>query len=504
MIAILKKLSAVVLITVWVTGMVFPGVALGISIGKEKELAEEFLKIVNEKFKLIKDPFLVAYVNEVGNRVVALLPAQPFDYHFYVIHENVYNAFAGPGGHVFINSGLIEAMETEGELAGILTHEICHVMRRHISDRIDRSTKINLASLAGMVAGVFLGGGSQIGSAVTVGSMAAGQSAQLKYSRDDEMEADQMGLKYLDQLGYGPEGLLTVLKKIRAKQWYGSDMVPSYLSTHPAVEDRILYIDGWQATHPLDRKIGERDSRRFERARIRLAALYGDAELSLKRFAALAEQTPNRALIRYGYGLILARNSRYSAAISEFTAVKTLDPSAGYVLSALGQSQYALGQYAAAISTLTSAVRESPDDPDAWFHLGRTWILLGDYAKAVDSLERVLDLYSQYPQAAAFLGEAYGKMEQLGPAHFYLGLHHKEQNNFRIATFHLKRALELLRDPIKREKAEAMLKEMDDEGRWGKTGPSRSGKAPQLQWTPDASLLRREPLFTRALKGGIR
>lgn len=447
-----------------VTGLVSPGVAWGISIGKEKELAEEFLKVVNEKFELIKDPVVVAYVNEVGHRVVALLPAQPFQYHFYVIHENVYNAFAGPGGHVFINSGLIEAMATESELAGILTHEICHVMRRHISERIDRSTKISLASLAGMVAGVFLGGGSQLGSAVTVGSMAAGQSAQLKYSRDDEMEADQMGLKYLDQLGYGPEGLLTVLKKIRAKQWFGSDMVPSYLSTHPAVEDRILYIDGWQATHPMARQRGQGDSQRFERVRIRLAALYGDAEIALKRFAALAEQMPNRALVRYGYGLILARNSRYSEAISEFTAVMALDPSARYALSALGQSQYSLGDYSAAISTLTMAVQANSGDVDAWFHLGRTWILRGDYAKAVDSLERVLDQDPQYPQVAAFLGEAYGKMERLGPAHFYLGLHHKEQNHFRIATFHFKRALEHLSDPAKREKAEAMLKEMGNGG----------------------------------------
>ena len=480
MIAILKKQIRVVLVIVWVMGLVSPGAALGISISKERELADEFLKVVNEKFELIEDPFIVSYVNDVGNRIVSLLPTPPFKYRFYVINENVYNAFAGPGGHIFINSGLLAAMESEGELAGILTHEICHVMRRHISKRIERSTKIGLASLAGMVAGIFLGGGSELGSAVTAGSMAAGQSAQLKYSRDDEMEADQMGLKYLDQLGYGAEGLITVLKKIRAKQWFGSDLVPSYLSTHPAVEDRIVYIDGWLATHPSDRKADYSwDSRRFERVRTRLSALYDDPAVSLKRFAVLAKQHPNRVLARYGYGLILARTSRYGDAMAEFEAAMALDPSARYVLSSLGQAQYALGRYQAAVSTLAGAVRENPGDTDAWFHLGRTWLLLGDYSQAVACLERVREQAPQYPQVNAFLGEAYGKGERLGPAHYYLGMHHKEHGSIRNAVFHLKRALEYLDDPAKREKAEAMLKEM----RGGGAGASPPDKPPQLRRT---------------------
>ena len=396
--AILKKSTAVVMAAVLMAGLVLPGAALGISVGKEKELADEFMKVVERKYDLIQDPFMVSYINDIGQKIVALLPPQPFKYRFYIIRENVYNAFAGPGGHVFVNSGLLEAMETEDELAGILVHEISHVMCRHISERIERSTKIGMASLAGMVAGIFLGGGGNLGQAVTIGSMAAGQSAQLKYSREDEMEADQLGLKYLSQLGYSAQGLLNILKKIRAKQWFGSDLVPSYLTTHPAAEDRIAYIDGWIATHPSDSgSTGGNDSRRFQRVRTRIQALYNDAELSLKRFAALARENPDQVMIHYGYGLALARNNKAAEAASEFRLAVSLDPSADFILADLGRVYYVMGAYQEAVSVLGQAVRKDSEDADAWFYLGRTWLVTGAYDQAVDSLERVMARSPQIP-----------------------------------------------------------------------------------------------------------
>ena len=96
-------------------------------------------------------------------------------------------------------------------------------------------------------AGIFLGaaGAGDVGSAVIMGSMAAGQSAMLAYSREDELQADQMGLVYLYDAGYGGEGLLNSLKTIRSKQWFGTEQVPNYLMTHPASEDRMANIDVW-------------------------------------------------------------------------------------------------------------------------------------------------------------------------------------------------------------------------------------------------------------------
>ena len=99
-------------------------------------MGREFMRVVLEHFELIEDPFIVNYVNKIGNKIILALPPQPFNYRFYIIKEDTYNAFASPAGNIFINSGLFEAMENEEELAGILAHEIAHVVCRHISQRI--------------------------------------------------------------------------------------------------------------------------------------------------------------------------------------------------------------------------------------------------------------------------------------------------------------------------------------------------------------------------------
>ena len=194
--------------------------ARAISIKEEEELAREFLKVVAQHFELIDDPFIVSYVRAVGKKISRHTHDLPFTFHFYVIKEDVYNAFAIPAGHIFINSGLLAAMESEDELAGILSHEMAHAACRHISQQIDRSKKIDLASMAGMVAGIFLGaatGDATALQALTIGSAAAGQAATLAYSRTDETQADQVGLIYLQNAGYSGRGLVSALKRIRLK-----------------------------------------------------------------------------------------------------------------------------------------------------------------------------------------------------------------------------------------------------------------------------------------------
>ena len=125
-----------------------------ITIQEEEELSREFLRVVEKQFELIKDPFVVGYVNKIGRIILSSLPPQPFTYQFYIVKQHVYNAFATPAGHIFINSGLLEALESEEEIAGILAHEIAHVVSRHISQNVDRSPKIGLATLAGIAAGI--------------------------------------------------------------------------------------------------------------------------------------------------------------------------------------------------------------------------------------------------------------------------------------------------------------------------------------------------------------
>jgi predicted Zn-dependent protease len=431
---------------------------------EEEELGKKLMVYVKKHLVLIEDPSIVDYVNRVGQRIVAQLPSTPFDFHFYVIKEDVYNAFAAPAGHVFINSGLLAAMDSEEELAGILGHEIAHVLCRHISKQIERSKKIGLATLAGVLAGVFLGGSSTAAGAITSGSIAAGQSLSLKYSRENETEADQVGIKYLNKAGYGSSGLLKMLQKIRAKRWFGPEDVPSYVSTHPAIEARMAYLDTWIETHPEATKVARsEDPSAFLKVHTKLIALYGDAGVAHATFDSQLMKNPEDALAYYGKGLVLDRDGRKEEAIENIERALQLRPLDLDIVRDLGKIYFNMGNYASALKALKGALAFSPKDLEGWFFLGRTQMEMGDLQGALDSFNTLVKMAPDYLPGIYYLGETYGKLGNLGEAHYHLGIYYKERGQFRNAMFHLNRALNLLpKDSEKRLAIEKALKELSE------------------------------------------
>ncbi len=438
-----------------------PGHASAITPGQEKELSHEFMQYVKKHYTLIKDPIIVDYVNRIGQKIVSVLPAQPFPFHFYVVKEDSFNAFAGPAGHIFMNSGFFIAMQNENEFAGILGHEITHVSCRHISQRIDRSKKLGIATIAGLTAAILLGKGSSgaAAEAITVGTVAAGQSIQLAYSRENEMQADQLGLEYLVRAGYDASGLLSALKKLRSKQWFGSKQIPAYLVTHPAIDARIAYIDTWIQTNKTGSKVASIDNYSFKRAAVWLSATHGNAETALNNFKNNVADHPSSPLAHYGYGLVQARVGNRQEAIRSFqTALETgqADP---YVMKDLGRLYYLEGKYSQAMNILNAAVQIDPDNPDINYHIGLIHTELGEAEKAIRSFERTVLKHPGYNQAIYSLGQAYGKNGQLGYAHYYLGLYYHKKGRVKNAVFHLKRAQSKINDPDKQRKIDKMFEE---------------------------------------------
>jgi predicted Zn-dependent protease len=449
--------------------------ARAISTREEEELGKEFMKIIRERFEFVEDSLVVDYVNQVGQRVVAALPNPPFPYRFHVIREDVFNAFATPAGNVFIYSGLLSAMESEEELAGLLAHEIAHVHCRHISEKIERSKKLSVATLAGVVAGILLGigGVGEAAQALTVGSMAAGQSAMLAYSRSDEAEADQIGLSYLYKAGYGGEGLVKVFEKIMAKRWFGPKEIPTYVTTHPAVEDRI--VDVRNRVADIEARQGHPpavDPIPFLRAQTRLLANYGDEFAVLKRFEAALAQEPDNSLRHYQYGLILARVGRRDEAaqhLQRALVTKAFDP---LVLVDLGKIYFLDGRYEKALKTLESAVQTSPGDPEGLFYLGRTQLELGAPEKAVPTFTELVQAHPEYNEGYFYLGKTYSDLGQPAEAYYYLGRHHHLKGAMKNAAFQYERALKATTDPARRQELEKLLAEVREATEKKKTPPA--------------------------------
>jgi len=460
----IHKYVRIFAVLIVVLGVSSGRLASGLTVKEEEDLSRQVMATILKYYPLIDDPVVVEYINTLGNKLVAYLPEKLFQYHFYVVKTDSYNAFATPAGYIFVNSGLLSAMEDEDELAGILAHEIAHVYCRHISQKIERSKKVNMATLAGMAAGILIGAtaGGEAGQALTMGSAAAGQSAMLAYSRGDEVQADQLGIVYLTEAGYSAEGLLEVLKKIRSKQWYGSDVMPTYLSTHPAVEDRIAYIDSWIAGQGRDSGSSTRvKSKEFERVRTLMMTRYGDEDTVLADLKAAVTAHPDDPLAHYRYGLILARVGRRDEAIDQIKAAlekQAFDP---YILNDLGRIYFLDGQFQKALPILESVLSMKPDDAECLLFLGRTQMELGQLKRASDHFYALVKRFPNYKQGYYFLGHSLGKQGNMADAYYYLGLFYIQDRDLKAATIHLERALKHTDDADRRKEIQNLLAKLD-------------------------------------------
>ena len=433
--------------------------ARAITVHEEEELSREFLKVIFQRYDIVREPMVTSYLARLGRRLLEALPPQPFEYHFYMVDDPTFNAFATPAGHIFINSGLVAALENEDELAGIIGHEIAHVVCRHISQKIERSKKIGAATLAGVVAGVLLGsaGGGEAAGALMAGSMAAGQSLALAYSREDEMQADQLGLLNLTQTGFNGEGLLTSLKKIRSRQWFGTQEIPTYLKTHPAVEDRMAYIDNWLQHAPPASASAKRSELEFVRFHTWVSASTGDPQSDRQRFINAVGRDPSDPMAHYGLALSLERCGDNSGALDQLQQALARRPLDPYLLKDLGRPYFLHRRHAKALTVLEGVTDGPAPPPEALFYLGRTQLELGRQDQGLRTLDTLVARWPDYPEARYFLGEAFGRAGRLAEAHYHLGIYHYLRRDMKNARFHLERALEGIGDAQRREEIRKIL-----------------------------------------------
>ncbi|MEW5733307.1 MAG: M48 family metalloprotease [Thermodesulfobacteriota bacterium] len=456
--------------------LALPCSALALTVAEENELGKKFFEQVKASQALIQDPIICNYVSAVGKRVVSAIGPEPLTFRFYVLDQGVLNAFAGPGGYIFVNRGVITSLNSEDELAGILAHESAHVSCRHISKKISSQKKIQLATLAGVVAGLFLGAGA----AGVVLPTAAGASAQLAYSREDEGQADDRGVDYMVRAGYGAQGMMKSFSVMRQASLFGPNDIPTYLSTHPGVDERLAAMDTWIATHPEEaRATMPPDPTVFAKVRARTIALYGDPDTAKQRLAQEARKNPSSAAALYGLGLAQCRMNERVEAVATLKKAVALAPFDPDILAGLGRAYYEAGQPAQAESVLASAAATQPDNAVALYWLGRTELSQGKAQQSMEHLQQSLAAFPDFSDARFQLAQACAAAEHMAAAHYHLGLHYLNLGDMMTARKNLEKAKDLAeKDPELLAKIEKALEDLEElPGGKGKGKPPGSGKA---------------------------
>ncbi len=236
---------------------------------QEYELGQEILASLRLQLPILEDPVVTHYLNNLGSKLVAATDNSHFPFTFLVVNEPSINAFAAPGGIIVVHSGLIDAAENEAELAAVLAHEIAHVTQRHIVRFYDKSGQANLSALVGIVAAVLLSAYStEAAQASLLAGVAAGSSTQLKFSRDNEKEADRHGREVLEDAGFDVSGMGSFFKKLQTASLSDPGKVTEFLQTHPLPASRVS--DAWR---PGSSKGGQLDSPLFHYIKARVAVL---------------------------------------------------------------------------------------------------------------------------------------------------------------------------------------------------------------------------------------
>lgn len=360
----------------------------GVSLKDEKEMGRKFDVAVRSHMPMIEDPEIRQYVADLLNRLVRSTSPQPFEFKSSVVLHNALNAFAVPGGYVFVFTGLIMNLDNEAELAGVLAHELAHVTQRHVASRLERAQYLTLGALLAAVAGIAIGGPA--GAGIGIAASGASQSAMLNYSRLDESEADNIGLQYLMAAGYPPAGMTGGFKVLRQKSWMSGINVPTYLSTHPAIGDRINNLDARIKAMSGSEKNGGFDNSRFKRVQTLLWGRYGDEKAALQRFSG------KDGLSLMGRGMVLSRLNRVQDAQKSFDAALAAMPADPLIMREAGIFHYRKGDMAKAEQLLTAAIKRDRKDYMASFFLAR---LLDDTNRQKQAAEHFADVLRHVPQA---------------------------------------------------------------------------------------------------------
>lgn len=217
-------------------GLAFAASVSGCAISTQQEvqMGTEYAQQINAQLPIVRDPEVVRYINVLGDSIAKLADDRSLDWQFFVVNAPEVNAFAVPGGYIYVNRGLIERAQRMDQLAGVLGHEIGHVTRRHSVQQMEQMQGANIGvTLACVLTNVC--NNQAAAAAINIG----GSAVFAKFSRDDESEADVEGIKNVVRAGIDPRGVPEMFQILLDERQRSPSSVDSWFATHPLEEDRI-------------------------------------------------------------------------------------------------------------------------------------------------------------------------------------------------------------------------------------------------------------------------
>jgi predicted Zn-dependent protease len=373
---------------------------------QEREIARSIMRDIYSSPLYLSDAEIETYLNNLGSRLAAESSASGRTLTFFTISDPSINAFALPGGYIGVHTGLIQSAENESELAGVLAHEIAHISQEHLTRMIAQQNRNYLPTLAAIAVAILAGrSNANVGSAALATTQALSLQNQLNFTRENEREADRIGLDILTGAGFDPRGLSSFFNRLqRANRLYDSN-APDYLRTHPLDSQRIADLDGRIERMPYKQV---RDSVEFHLVRARLAAMGGtpDEAVNRRQDQVQHKKTPLLAASQYGLALALARQNKYAEAEKEL-ALAMKEAESPMLLSLRAELKAKAGDTKQALNLYQSAIARYPQYKPLIYGYGNILILAGQAQRVVDFVSTKANLWPEDARLWKLLASAY-------------------------------------------------------------------------------------------------
>ncbi|MGH8436642.1 MAG: M48 family metalloprotease [Pseudomonas sp.] len=399
---------------------------------QEYQLGRTWLSMLRGQVDQLNDPQLKDFVESSVYRLAETSDLHDHRLVFILIKDPQINAFAAPGGVIGVNGGLFLYAQTEAEYAAVLAHELGHLIQRHFARGIEAQQQMQVPMMAAMLAGIIAAaaGAGDAGMATIMGTQAAAIQNQLRFSRQNEQEADRVGVVNLERAGYDPRAMPNMFERM-ARQYRYDKRPPEFLLTHPVTESRIA--DTRNRAEQFTQG-GREDTLRYQLMRSRVQLTFEETPgIAGKRFRAMLEDDPSLDAARYGLALAQIKNGQLNEArtslqtllgkapndVTYNLAQIDLDITSNRLPDAqqrvqrllkiypdnypLKQSRIDLflkqNQAAEAAKALEELLRSRPNDPDVWYQVAETRGLSGDIIGLHQARAEYFALVADYDQA---------------------------------------------------------------------------------------------------------
>lgn len=431
-----------------------------LSIAKEQQIGDDIMRQIRRSEYLMKDPIVTDYIQHLGYKLVAANPdALGRQFRFFVIQENSINAFALPGGYIGIHSGLINASQSESELASVLGHEVAHVTQRHLARRLEKQSDLSIPSILGVIASVLVATQDpEAGMAGVAATQAAGQQSIINHTRENEKEADRIGITMLSAAGFDVRAAADFFETLQQSSRY-TFKPPEILLTHPLSRNRIAAARERAELYP---KVDHQDSLDYSlvKSRIRSKALINDKAA----FRDLEKKYQNNQLNTVEQRYLLAelyKNGNYNkSAIDILSRLYNEYPGNQLLLFSLSEAHLANGSGQKMLPLLEEQLSKTPDSTKLILATSEIYLNAGKPEKAESLLLRYADVNQNNPTYLKLLAKAQADAGHTPEMYETTGQYLMLLGDLRTAKKHFELALHATsEDPYAQTRIQARLED---------------------------------------------